>query len=136
MQSWRLLAGDPRVRWLLLSALGILLFEGASYFFPAFPPLAWRYALLAGAAVLARKVLHKGLSAILRLRFSSISLLSQIEPGSICARVGWNMNCSSIPGSSGGVTVTRPSCFDSAAISRRGTKATRSVRAATCSASR
>lgn len=78
MRSWRLLAGDPRVRWLLLSALGILLFEGASYFFPAFPPLAWRYALLAGAAILARKVLRKGLSAILRLRFSSISLLITI----------------------------------------------------------
>src|ERR1700745_2314239 len=45
------------------------------------------------------------------------------------------MYCSSIPGSNGGVSVSSDNCFDSAAISRRGTKATRSVRAAAWSAS-
>ncbi len=38
-------------------------------------------------------------------------------------------------GSNGGVTDISDNCFDSAPIRRRGTKATRSVRAVTCSAS-
>src|SRR5688572_19345466 len=70
------------------------------------------------------------------LQDSTTFARSQIDPGSSCMRAGWNMNCWSLPGSSGGRMMRSPSFAATEAIKRRGTNATRSVRAAMWSACR
>lgn len=81
MKTWQLLWQDRQARWHLLAALGILALEAASYFYPSFPPMAVQWALFAVALGLAKEVVRSGLRALLKFRFSSISLLITIAAG-------------------------------------------------------